>query len=112
MTSTRAAVQDTANPLAQPHRRFGGSSGQLMKRLLIVLLVTLLTQLQPGARLIVYAQDRSAPKGVEKVIEPQGLTLPLAIDIALKTNPLMRATTSGRQLLAIYATERNRRAQQ
>ena len=50
-------------------------------------LVTLLCALQPGAMLIARAQSDSSSKATEKTVEPQGLTLPLAVDIALKTNP-------------------------
>jgi outer membrane protein len=35
----------------------------------------------------------------------QGLTLPLAIEIALKTNPLLRATTSGQEMAAAQVEE-------
>ncbi len=71
------------------------------KFLAAVLSVTCL-QTGAGDLLTVRAQERAL--STQSTIS-DGLTLPLAVDIALKTNPLMRATASGRGLADAQLTE-------
>jgi outer membrane protein TolC len=70
-------------------------------QVLAVMAVTVLIGFSPGIVLISRAQS----PGPSPTRGPQGLTLPLAIDMALKTNPLLRATTSGQEMAAAQVEE-------
>src|SRR6266542_2921323 len=61
----------------------------------------------PNRSLIVYGQDASGgpPRAARQAGAPEELTLPLAVEIALRTNPLMRATAAGRQIADAQAQE-------
>lgn len=61
----------------------------------------------PTRSLVVYGQDaasRSAQSS-QQANASEALTLPLAVEIALRTNPLMRATASGREIADAQAQE-------
>ena len=61
----------------------------------------------PNRSLIVYGQDASGgpAQASRQAGAPEELTLPLAVEIALRTNPLMRATAAGRQIADAQAQE-------
>src|SRR6266508_4928264 len=61
----------------------------------------------PNRSLIVYGQDASGgpPRAARQAGAPEELTLPLAVEIALRTHPLMRATAAGRQIADAQAQE-------
>jgi outer membrane protein TolC len=45
------------------------------------------------------------PPALAQTPEDEGLTLPLAVEIAMRTNPLVRATTSGREMADAQLSE-------
>jgi outer membrane protein TolC len=57
--------------------------------------------LQAGGGRLFIARGQGAPTATQ----PEGLTLPLAADIALRTNPLIRATNSGREIADAQLSE-------
>src|SRR5262245_28884348 len=61
----------------------------------------------PNRTLIVYGQDATGGPALasRQAGAPESLTLPLAVEIALRTNPLMRATAAGRELADAQAQE-------
>jgi outer membrane protein len=63
--------------------------------------------LAPGRGLIVYGQETAggSAQASQRANAPEALTLPLAVEIALRTNPLMRATASGREIADAQAQE-------
>src|SRR5215475_4372784 len=61
----------------------------------------------PGPGLVVYGQEAvgGSAAASRQANAPEALTLPLAVEIALRTNPLMRATASGREIADAQARE-------
>jgi len=61
----------------------------------------------PNRSLVVYGQDAAGgpAQSSQQANAPEALTLPLAVEIALRTNPLMRATASGREIADAQAQE-------
>ncbi|MCG3159124.1 MAG: hypothetical protein JMDDDDMK_00100 [Acidobacteria bacterium] len=61
----------------------------------------------PNQSLIVYGQDATggSTQATRQASAPEALTLPLAVEIALRTNPLMRATAAGREIADAQAQE-------
>ncbi len=51
-----------------------------------------------GPPLAVRAQTRAQTATAAQVVAPDGMTLPVAVELALRTNPLTRATAAGREL--------------
>ncbi len=73
----------------------------------IATLLVAVALIAPGRSLVVYGQDatgRSTPAS-QQAQAPEALTLPLAVEIALRTNPLARATASDREIAAAQAQE-------
>jgi outer membrane protein TolC len=60
-----------------------------------------------GRSLVVYGQETAggSARASQQANTPEALTLPLAVEIALRTNPLMRATASGREIADAQAQE-------
>jgi outer membrane protein TolC len=61
----------------------------------------------PGRSLVVYGQETASgsARASAQANTPEALTLPLAVEIALRTNPLVRATASGREIADAQAQE-------
>lgn len=61
----------------------------------------------PGRGLVVYGQEAvgESAQASRQANAPEALTLPLAVEIALRTNPLMRTTASGREIADAQAQE-------
>jgi outer membrane protein TolC len=61
----------------------------------------------PNWSLVVYGQGAASgsAQSSRQANAPESLTLPLAVEIALRTNPLMRATASGREIADAQAQE-------
>jgi outer membrane protein TolC len=61
----------------------------------------------PNRIMVVYGQNAAggSAQSSRQAIAPEALTLPLAVEIALRTNPLMRATASGREIADAQAQE-------
>jgi outer membrane protein len=61
----------------------------------------------PGRSPVVYGQEAASGSALasQQANTPEALTLPLAVEIALRTNPLMRATASGREIADAQAQE-------
>src|SRR6266540_2503158 len=61
----------------------------------------------PNRSLIAYGQNASGgpAQASRQVSAPEELTLPLAVEIAMRTNPLMRATAAGREIADAQAQE-------
>lgn len=59
--------------------------------------------------LVVYGQEATggSAQASQRANAPEALTLPLAVEIALRTNPLMRATAAGREIADAQAQEAN-----
>ena len=62
------------------------------------LLVVIIIQLDAVRITVAQSYPSTPPPASGGITEPQGLTLALAVDIALRTNPMVRATTSGSEL--------------
>ncbi len=60
--------------------------------------LALLIVIFPLRQLVRAQEDPSAASEARQTEAAQSLSLPLAVDIALRTNPLLRATTSGRDI--------------
>ncbi len=60
-----------------------------------------------GRGIVVYGQEAAggSAQASQQANAPEALTLPLAVQIALRTNPLMRATASGREIADAQAQE-------
>ncbi|MCI0390980.1 MAG: TolC family protein [Acidobacteria bacterium] len=69
-----------------------------LRRIVIALVAAAVAA--PNRSLIVYCQDGTGASGQasEQVSASKELTLPLAVEIALRTNPLMRTTATGREI--------------
>lgn len=63
------------------------------------------TWLQPAPAVGRAQTHTGEPQSAARAAPPDALTLPVAIDIALRTNPLIRATTSGKELANAQAGE-------
>ncbi len=87
-------MNDTAKSISRIRRR-------------IVIAMVTAAVMAPNRSLIVYGQDASGgPTQVsQRADASEELTLPLAVEIALRTNPLMRATAAGRQIADAQALE-------
>jgi outer membrane protein TolC len=61
----------------------------------------------PGRSPFVYGQEAAggSAQASRQANAPEALTLPLAVEIALRANPLMRATASGREIADAQAQE-------
>jgi outer membrane protein TolC len=61
----------------------------------------------PGRSLVVYGQEMGggSARAARQANTPEELTLPVAVEIALRANPLMRATASGREIADAQAQE-------
>jgi len=75
------------------------------RRIVIAFLVAVVVA--PDRSLVVYGQDAAggSAQSSQQANAPEALTLPLAVEIALRTNPLMRATASGREIADAQAQE-------
>jgi outer membrane protein TolC len=75
------------------------------RRIVIALIVTAVAATNRGP--VVYGQDAAdgPAQASQQAKAPKALTLPLAVEIALRTNPLMRATASGREIADAQAQE-------
>lgn len=75
------------------------------RRIVIAFIVTAV--MAPGRGLVVYGQEPvvGSMQASQQANAPEALTLPLAVEIALRTNPLMRATASGREMADAQAGE-------
>src|SRR5262249_49726284 len=75
------------------------------RRIVIAFVVTAVVA--PGRGLVVYGQEAvgGSARASQQANAPAALTLPLAVEIALRTNPLMRATASGREIADAQALE-------
>src|SRR5262249_6882 len=75
------------------------------RRIVIAFVVTAVAA--PGRGLVVYGQEAvgGSTQASQQANAPEALTLPLAVEIALRTNPLMRATASGREIADAQARE-------
>lgn len=62
------------------------------------ILFVVCTCLQPLPTVVRAQTHTTEPQPATRAASPDMLTLPVAIDIALRTNPLIRATTSGQEL--------------
>ena len=73
----------------------------------IVIALVAAAVIAPNRSLIVYGQGASggSAQASRQADAPEELTLPLAVEIALRTNPLMRATAAGRQIADAQAQE-------
>ncbi len=73
----------------------------------IVIALVAAAVVAPNRSLIVCGQDASSmpTQASRQAGAPEELTLPLAVEIALRTNPLMRATAAGRQIADAQAQE-------
>jgi outer membrane protein TolC len=85
---------------------------EISKRLLrcgrrIVIAFVAAAMAPPGRGLVVYGQETAggSVQVSRQANAPEALTLPLAVEIALRTNPLMRATASGREIADAQAQE-------
>jgi outer membrane protein TolC len=74
-------------------------------RIIIALVAVAVVALNRG--LLVYGQAASGggAQASRQAGAPDDLTLPLAVEIALRTNPLMRATAAGREIADAQAQE-------
>jgi hypothetical protein len=68
------------------------------RSIVIAFVVTAVTATDRG--LVVYGQGASggSAQAPQQANAPEALTLHLAVEIALRTNPLMRSTASGREI--------------
>jgi outer membrane protein TolC len=75
------------------------------RRIVIALIVAAVAAANRGQ--VVYGQDAAGgpAQASQPAKTPEALTLPLAVEIALRTNPLMRATASGREIADAQAQE-------
>lgn len=75
------------------------------RRIVIAFIVTAV--MAPGRGSVVYGQEPvvGSMQALRQANAPEALTLPLAVEIALRTNPLMRATASGREMADAQAGE-------
>jgi outer membrane protein TolC len=75
------------------------------RRIVIALIVAAVAATNRGP--VVYGQDAAGgpAQASQQAKAPEALTLPLAVEIALRTNPLMRATASGREIADAQAQE-------
>jgi outer membrane protein TolC len=75
------------------------------RRIAIALIVAAVAATNRGP--VVYGQDAAGgpAQAPQQAKAPEALTLPLAVEIALRTNPLMRATASGREIADAQAQE-------
>lgn len=69
-----------------------------MRRFITSLLACVLLQATAGSSLTLRAQTNPRTPPVTQSGQSTDLTLPAAIDVALRTNPMTRATASGREL--------------
>lgn len=84
----------------KPSKRFSANH-RLKQGVAIILATVCLNGVQPTAGRIVLAQSKSATVANSA----EALTLPLAVEIALRSNPLTRATASGREIAAAQLAE-------
>src|SRR5687768_1086886 len=75
-----------------------------MRRLPAITLAYVLLQAIVGQPLIVNAQ-RTLPPPADQSGTQTDLTLPIAVEIALRTNPMVRATSSGRLIADAQLSE-------
>ncbi len=82
-----------------------GSHSRRWRRIVIAFVAAVVVA--PGRSQVVYGQDAAGRSGQasQQANAPEALTLPLAVDIALRTNPLMRATATGREIADAQAQE-------
>ena len=101
MTGKLASQKDYARTSAQRTQRRGTSVELTTGRIRATILFLACACLQP---LPTIAHAQALP--LARPGDPAAaLTLPLAIDIALRTNPLIRATTAGQELASAQAGE-------
>lgn len=89
-------------------RTMNGISRRLLRRWRrIVMTFVVIAVAVPGQGLTVSGQERvrESAQASRQANAPEALTLPLAVEIALRTNPLMRATASGREIADAEAQE-------
>jgi outer membrane protein TolC len=81
------------------------SISHIRRRIAIALVAAVVVA--PNRSLIVYGQDASGglARASRQAGAPEELTLPLAVEVALRTNPLMRATAAGREIADAQAQE-------
>jgi outer membrane protein len=103
MTRTLASQDDrfTATVLKAERRRPRGKLHALRATILFIVC----TCLQPVPTVGRAQTHTNEPQTATRAALPDMLTLPVAIDIALRTNPLIRATTSGKELASAQAGE-------
>src|SRR6516225_6915515 len=81
------------------------SISHIRRRIAIALVAVVVVA--PNRSLIVYGQDASGglARASRQAGAPEESTLPLAVEVALRTNPLMRATAAGREIADAQAQE-------
>src|SRR3970282_1239141 len=84
--SARSARRPARRSLGTPQDRFVRRFGSMV-------LSAVLVQLYPGQLIKVRAQGRSSVQTAS-----DGLTLPGALEIALRSTPMIRATSAGREM--------------
>jgi outer membrane protein TolC len=82
-------------------------ASRLTIRKAVLLTFAAAAMVAPGRSLVVHGQDAAGgpAQASQQTNAPEPLTLPLAVEIALRANPLMRATASGRELADAQAQE-------
>ena len=78
-----------------------GISKRLLRRWRRIVIAFVVTAVAATGRgLVVYGQEAvgGSAQASQQANAPEALTLPSVVEIALRTNPLMRATASGREI--------------